>query len=110
MTLTTDPVTGVLKISGTLDIDAANRLREALLDCCLHQPEVAADLSEVESCDAAGLQVLLAGQRGAAAFGKVFSVRAAATPILETAAALGLSLGAPAHSPSEDGRDATQPG
>jgi anti-anti-sigma factor len=95
MTLTKDTVTGVVKISGALDIDGANSLREALLDCFLLQPEVAADLSEVEVCDAAGIQVLLAGQRDAASFGKAFRVHGASPAVLDIAAALGFSLGGP---------------
>ncbi len=77
-----------------LDIDAANSLREAFLDCFLHQPEVAADLSAVTGCDAAGVQVLLAGRREAAATGKAFRIRAVSEIVLETAAALGFSLDA----------------
>lgn len=53
MTLNKNEVTGVLKISGTLDIDLANSLREALLECLVQQHDVAADLSDVDGCDAA---------------------------------------------------------
>lgn len=106
MTLTKDDATGVLKISGTLDIDEANVLREALLDCFALQPEVAVDLSAVEACDAAALQVLLAGQRDAAALGKVFCVNAASPSVLETAEAIGLPLERPANASIESHRDA----
>jgi anti-anti-sigma factor len=92
MTLTTDQVTGVLTVSGTLDIDAANALREAILDCFSAQPEVAIDLAGVDACDAASLQVLLAGLRDAASCGQAFSFHAVPPPVLETAAALGLAL------------------
>jgi len=92
MNLTTDSATGVLQISGLLDIDAANSLREAFLDCFLNQPQVAADLSEVTGCDTAGLQVLLAGRREAAAAGKALHIRAVSQAVTETAAALGFSL------------------
>ena len=49
---------GILKISGTLDINVADELRTALLDfiCTASRPVV--DLSEVEECDTAALQVL----------------------------------------------------
>ncbi len=92
MTFTKDNTTGVLKLSGTLDIDAANSLRETLLDCFLQQQEVATDLSAVDTCDTASLQVLLAAQRNAASFGKAFRITAASSSVTETAAALGLPL------------------
>jgi anti-anti-sigma factor len=92
MKLSTDSATGVLQVSGTLDIDAANSLREALVDCFLHQAEVTIDLSEVTACDAAALQVLLAGRRDAVTAGKPFHLHAAAQAVTETATALGFSL------------------
>jgi len=92
MTLTRDTITGELKILGTLDIVSANSLREALLDCFVLQPEVTADLSAVDACDAAGLQVLLAGLRNAASGGKAFRVNAASPAVLEMAETLGLSI------------------
>jgi anti-anti-sigma regulatory factor len=92
MTLIKDTTTGALKISGALGIDAADSLREALLDGFLHQPEVTADLSEVNACDAAAMQVLQAGHRDAASFGKAFRITAVSPCLVETAAALGLSI------------------
>ena len=107
MTLTKDNTTSVLIISGTLDIDTANSLREALLECFSLQPEVRADLSAVDACDAAGLQVLLAGQRNAALLGKALHVNTASPAVLETAAALGFSIQVAADAGSEGPRDAT---
>src|ERR1700677_4534373 len=92
MTLTNDPNTCILKVTGTLDIDSANRLRETLLDCFLSQPCVTADLSEVDNCDTSALQVILAGQRDAASQGKAFSVTAPSVSIIGMAAALGFSI------------------
>jgi anti-anti-sigma factor len=92
MTLNGNEVTGVLKISGTLDIDAANSLREALLDCFVQQHDIAADLSDVDGCDAAGLQVLLAGRKDAVLVGKAFRIIAASSAVMETAAALGFLI------------------
>jgi len=71
---------GVMKISGTLDIDAAPALREALLDC---ESEIHVNLSEVESCDTAALQVLLASR---------LNLREPSASIAETAASLGLTI------------------
>jgi phospholipid transport system transporter-binding protein len=92
MTLGKDTVTGVLTISGTLDIASANSLRETLFDCLMNQTEIAADLSGVDGCDAAGLQVLLAGLRDAAADGKTLRLTAVPHAVRETAAALGFPI------------------
>jgi anti-anti-sigma factor len=102
MTLSGNNITGVLKISGMLDIDSAPSLHEALLDCFLHQPEVMVDLSEVDRCDAAALQVLLAGRLNAALAGKAFRVAAPSEAIAEIAAALGLSIDEPNDSRRQD--------
>jgi anti-anti-sigma regulatory factor len=91
MTLSRDKITGELKISGTLNIDGADSLREALLGCFLGQGGVTVNLSEVDACDTAALQVLLAAQRNAAAVGKPFHVREAPSSVTDTAAALGLT-------------------
>jgi anti-anti-sigma factor len=92
MTISKDHTPGVLSIAGALDIDAAHSLRDALLECLSHQPEVALDLSGVNACDAAALQVLLAAQRNAAALGKAFRIAGDSRPVTEAASALGLSL------------------
>jgi anti-anti-sigma regulatory factor len=92
MTLDRDNVTGVLRISGMLGIDAANSLREAILECLLRQHDATADLSEVEECDAAALQVLLAGQRNGAPGGKTLRIAGVSLTVMETAAALGFSF------------------
>ncbi len=92
MTLTSDKLSGVLKISGTLDIDAANPLREALLESFLRQAELVADLSEVDNCDSSALQVLLASKRHAASTGKTFRIIAPSSAVTEMMAALGLSI------------------
>jgi anti-anti-sigma factor len=95
MTLSKNQTTGVLKISGTLDIEAANALREAFLDCLLQQPEPVADLSAVDGCDAAALQVLLAGRKHAAAAGKALRFLATSDAVIDAAAALGFRIDEP---------------
>ena len=83
---------GILAVSGSLEIDAANELRQALLVCLSQQSEVVLDLSSVDKCDVTGLQVLLAGQRSALAAGKAFRILGVPAAVTESAAALGLSL------------------
>jgi anti-anti-sigma factor len=85
MTLDQNRDTGMLTISGTLDIDAANYLRESLLDGLRRRPEITADLAQVDSCDAAALQVLWAA-------GQSLRIVAASDAVSETAAALGVRL------------------
>jgi anti-anti-sigma regulatory factor len=82
MTLSKDKGPGFLRISGNLDIDEADSLREALLAADLRE----LDLSEVEACDAAGLQVLLA------AAGKSFQITAISNAVTQMAVVLGVSL------------------
>jgi anti-anti-sigma regulatory factor len=98
MTLNKDEVTGVLKISGPLDIDAADSLRE---------PDVAADLSGVDMCDAAAVQVLLAAHGNLAYSGKAFRIVAASEAVTVTAAALGFSIGEFGFAQGEDHQDAS---
>jgi len=91
MLATNDNITGVLKITGTLDMESAAGLRDTLLDCLSQQPEVAIDLGEVEACDTASLQLLLAAWKEAGSLQKPFRFVAASNPVVATAAALGFS-------------------
>jgi anti-anti-sigma factor len=100
--LTKDRTTGILRVSGALDIDAADLLRQALLDH-LHESipadPVRLDLLQVNSCDAASLQVLLAAH-------KCCCIEAVSPAVVETAAALGFSLAALAVTPGTEPRHA----
>jgi anti-anti-sigma factor len=91
MILNKDEVSG-LRISGTLDIDAADSLRDALLDCFLHQTEIIVDLGGVDGCDASALQVLLAARGDAASAGKAFRFNGVSNAVSGMAAALGISV------------------
>jgi anti-anti-sigma regulatory factor len=90
MLLTSDEEPGVLSITGSLDISTAGALRDALRDHMARYPEPALDLSRVEACDAATLQLFWSAQRTAAEAGKPFRVSAWSAAILEAGAALGL--------------------
>ena len=94
MTLDKDLFTGALTLSGELDIDTANSLREALWECLLRQSDVAVDLNSVTAIDTAALQVLLAGRREAASLGKSFRFVAVSSSVAETVSALGFSIDA----------------
>ncbi|MEO8660721.1 MAG: STAS domain-containing protein [Bryobacteraceae bacterium] len=104
MTLSTDETTGMLRIAGMLDIDVAQRLRESLLNC-LSLPPVAVDLSRVEGCDAAALQVLLAACRHSTAAGNGLQLHALSPSISETASALGFSIAVSAEASAGSGPD-----
>jgi anti-anti-sigma regulatory factor len=78
MTLNED--NGVRKILRTIDIDAAGSLRQALLDGMI------LNVSGVEACDTAALQVFLAGRRDCSP-----QITGSSPAITEIAAALGLS-------------------
>jgi anti-anti-sigma regulatory factor len=84
MTLSQDDPAGVLQVSGALDIESANSLREALLARFISHPEITADLAGVGECDTAALQVLLAA-RG-------LRCEALSPAVAATASALGLPI------------------
>ena len=84
MTLNED--NGVHKILGTLDIDTASALRQALLDCMIHKPAIEVNLSGIEACDTAALQVLVAGRSNGS-----LQITGSSPAVTEIAAALGLS-------------------
>lgn len=92
MTLTKDVKTGVVKVTGAMGIGSADRLRTALLESLVHDPELVADLGGVASCDVAGIQVLAAAHRGAAAAGKGFRLQAVSKAVREAASNLGLCM------------------
>ena len=80
MNLITETVaaTGVLRLAGALDIYAADRLHEALQERFGAGGELVIDLGGIESCDTAGLQLLLSARRTATAGAR--SLRFDSTP------------------------------
>ncbi len=84
--------TGSLRISGELNIASAKSLGEVLLEQLSTSRELALDLSAVESCDTAALQVLLAARQRATLTGKPFSIFPNSPVVTETAHALGFCL------------------
>lgn len=92
MTLTSKSDGGVLEIGGILNIETADSLRDLLFENLSLQSGIVLDLSAVEECDTAALQVLLACEKSAAASGKKFEVVHGAPAITDTASALGFSF------------------
>jgi anti-anti-sigma factor len=81
-----------LKIAGSLDVSTAGTLCDSLRDCLGWQAELSLDLSNVDSCDAAVLQLLCAARKTAAQLHKPFRVVSWSPAVLETCAALGIAL------------------
>ena len=82
-----------LKIDGALTIGSAGQLMELLARSLRQNADVTADFAEVEECDTAGLQLICAWNRTAAARGRRIRVAALSPAIEKTAAALGVTLG-----------------
>lgn len=82
--------TDTLRLAGDLDIYHVEAAREALLAGLTTRPSLELDLSGVETCDAAGLQLLIATQRSAVAAGKSFSLVTPAPAVDQCRELLGL--------------------
>ena len=82
--------TNAIRISGELDIYSVEGAREALLNHLADKPVLELDLAGVETCDTAGMQLLLAAQRSAVASGKTFSMHTPAPAIEKCGELLGL--------------------
>jgi anti-anti-sigma regulatory factor len=86
--LTSIPDSGgtCLQIRGTLTIAELDPMRDAVLEALNRSPTLLLDLSGVEECDAAGLQLLYSACKNPG-----LRIQTLPSPVLETAAALGLS-------------------
>ncbi len=82
----------VLRITGNLDIGAAEPLHHALREALTLEPSVTLDLSEVGACDTAALQLLYAARRSAWQCHKSFRIKAMSPAVREAGEALGLFL------------------
>lgn len=81
----------VVRLRGALDIDAAPALREHLIDV-LHRGAgpLVLDLSQVLSCDASGLAVLIGTQRRAGLLGVTMRLAAPSLPVTRVLRSTGL--------------------
>lgn len=89
MVVSKSDITGILQISGTLEIESASAFREVLVDCFVSQSEVTIDLAGIESFDVACAQVLLAAQREGQRVAKRFHVTAASACVTDAFTTLG---------------------
>jgi anti-anti-sigma factor len=88
--ITTLPDSNTLRLAGDLDIYSVESARDALLVYLADKPAIELDLDGVETCDAAGMQLLLAARRSAVAAGKAFAIHTPVTVIEKCGEALGL--------------------
>jgi anti-anti-sigma factor len=81
----------IVRLSGALDLAAAPALRERLIDV-LHRGTglLVLDLSQVLSCDASGLAVLIGTQRRARLLGTVMRLAAPSLPVTKLLRSTGL--------------------
>jgi anti-anti-sigma factor len=82
----------VLKITGEQTIRTADELHKALAEYLDRGLAVLLDLSEVQVCDAAALQLVYALHRSASQRNQSFHIKAVSPVITEAAAALGLAI------------------
>jgi anti-anti-sigma regulatory factor len=87
-----DPATGLLKISGSLHVNDAEKLCHGLRDQLAEGQELVLDLSEVDACDTACLQLFYAARNSALRQQKPFRVTALSSAIVDTGKILGMPL------------------
>lgn len=90
--ITNDEFGSVLRISGSLDINAASQLRKALWDSLAAHSSLALDLSEVDACDVAGFQVIYSAQKTASGCNKTIRISGLSVAMATAGDALGLAL------------------
>jgi anti-sigma B factor antagonist len=79
-----------LHFAGDLDLYHVEAARDALRDCLATQAQVPLDLEGVTSCDASGLQLLLAARHSAATTGKHLQVAGPAVAVRNCCRQLGI--------------------
>jgi len=82
----------ILSVSGALHVSEAGELRDALSTWLRNEQALKLDLSAVQACDAASLQLLCALRKSAGLANKPFSLVAASAAVAECDSALGLGL------------------
>ena len=89
-----DPGVGgaALKLEGSLNIGSVEALQEVLSRYAGETSDLQLDLSGIETCDAAGLQLLCSLRSSAAAFGKSLRIVAVSEPFTSLTRALGVPV------------------
>lgn len=83
---------GILRCQGTLDIRSVEELRSLLTESFDRNRHLMLDLSAVDGCDTAGLQLVYSARKEATGNGKEMKILAASAAIENTALALGIPL------------------
>jgi anti-anti-sigma factor len=83
---------GVLRCEGHLDIRSVEELRHLLSECFGRNPQWMLDLSAVEGCDTAGVQLLHSAWKQASQCGRKLELHALSAAIQNTALMLGIPL------------------
>jgi ABC-type transporter Mla MlaB component len=91
MQVIADQCDTALILTGALDNSTVDEVHKALLAHLEHHSRISLNLSQIESCDAAGLQLLIAMQRSAGAAAKPFAVIAPTNAFTTACANLGIS-------------------
>ena len=82
----------ISELTGALDINTVDEMRKILLAHLERNTSIVVDLSSVASCDAAGVQLLLALEKSAESAGKPFIVRAISEGFARDSANLGVTI------------------
>ena len=90
MPTTTPTSAAPFRLEGSLDLYAAAQLRATLTDCLARPDSAEFDLSGIDACDTAGLQLLLAARATAAARGHTVSFVAIPEAVEDCCRRLGL--------------------
>ena len=83
---------GLVKLQGDLHISSAEDLRGALIVELASVSALVLDLSEVDSCDSASLQLLCSLKKSAGVCSKAVSVTGLSTAMVDTCSMIGFSL------------------
>ncbi|MEI9972936.1 MAG: STAS domain-containing protein [Ignavibacteriota bacterium] len=87
-----DKLDGVLRIAGDVGINVVEQLHSVLREFVSTAARPTVDLSDVENCDAAVLQLLTSARKTAERANKPFDFAGVSAAVLDASAVLGLSL------------------
>jgi anti-anti-sigma factor len=97
---------GALKVTGALDLAAAEELRNAFAGAIARLESIVVDASEVDACDTAGLQLLISARNTAIRLGKSWRITALSPVVIAAATSIGLPVEQLFSGPSGEGANA----